>query len=232
MREDYARKTVEAQRARVEHARARAQEEDALDAFMESAVLPEVTAKQEEVRAAARLLCACCWHAPMVAVESTFQDAQGTQLRIVPFRRTGICSHILHFRLFICAMQHLTRSHVLHTICELQAKRREAEERRKMLEDLAAGRKTAAAKVLDEEEEPDEVPTLEFEVPQHKVKLIIGAGGERIKQIQRKTHTRIQVQSCLFFWGFTASFAAADGHECNARVFHLQCGTSKVHEQF
>jgi polyribonucleotide nucleotidyltransferase len=41
-----------------------------------------------------------------------------------------------------------------------------------------------------EEETPDE----EFEIPAHKVKLMIGAGGEKIKLIQRRTKARIQVR--------------------------------------
>lgn len=79
-------------------------------------------------------------------------------------------------------------------VANTQARRRELEEKRQLLEDMKAGKVPTAAKVLDEDEEPEEVPTLEFEVPRHKVKLMIGAGGERIKMIQRKTKTRIQVR--------------------------------------
>ena len=43
---------------------------------------------------------------------------------------------------------------------------------------------------VDEEEKPDE----EIEVPDNKVKLIIGAGGENIKRIQKKSKARLQVK--------------------------------------
>ena len=41
---------------------------------------------------------------------------------------------------------------------------------------------------VDDEEKPDE----EIEVPSNKVKLIIGAGGENIKKIQKKSKCRLQ----------------------------------------
>lgn len=67
-------------------------------------------------------------------------------------------------------------------------------EKQKLLADLQAGRVPKLDRQLDLEEEAEEAPVLEFEVPRHKVKLMIGAGGERIKQIQRRTKTRIQVR--------------------------------------
>ena len=48
--EDFAQKTAAAQRARLEHARAQAEDEDALDAFMKEDVLPEVAQRDAEVR--------------------------------------------------------------------------------------------------------------------------------------------------------------------------------------
>lgn len=48
--EEYARKIVEQRRRRQEHERSLAEEEDALDTFMDAEVLPEVAAKEEEVR--------------------------------------------------------------------------------------------------------------------------------------------------------------------------------------
>jgi hypothetical protein len=48
--EEYARKVVEQRRRRQEHERMQAEEEDALDVFMDAEVLPEVAAKEEEVR--------------------------------------------------------------------------------------------------------------------------------------------------------------------------------------
>jgi polyribonucleotide nucleotidyltransferase len=64
-----------------------------------------------------------------------------------------------------------------------------------LLAQLEAGKVPKVDKDVVSDEEPEETPALEFEVPRHKVKLIIGAGGERIKQIQRKTRTRIQVRT-------------------------------------
>lgn len=79
----------------------------------------------------------------------------------------------------------------------VQAQRQAEEEERQRQADLEAGRVAKADKLLDLDEEPEEAPTLEFTIPEHKVKLIIGAGGERIKQIQRKSSTRIQVRAAL-----------------------------------
>ena len=76
----------------------------------------------------------------------------------------------------------------------LQARKREVAEKQKLLDDLKAGRVPKVDKQLELEEEAEEAPVLQFEVPRHKVKLMIGAGGERIKQIQRRTKTRIQVR--------------------------------------
>lgn len=42
----------------------------------------------------------------------------------------------------------------------------------------------------DEEEQPD----AEIQVPEHKVKLVVGPGGEKIKHIQRKSKCRLQVR--------------------------------------
>jgi predicted PilT family ATPase len=81
----------------------------------------------------------------------------------------------------------------LKTPLIVQARQRELAERKKLLAELEAGKVPKLDKDVPSDEEPEEDPTLEFEVPRHKVKLIIGAGGERIKQIQRKTRTRIQV---------------------------------------
>ncbi len=43
-----------------------------------------------------------------------------------------------------------------------------------------------------------------LQVPAHKVKLFVGAGGEKIKWIQRKSKCRVQVCShisCAFMYG-------------------------------
>ena len=44
------------------------------------------------------------------------------------------------------------------------------------------------------EDSDDEIlPDQEIQVPEHKVKLIVGQGGEKIKYIQRKSKCQIQV---------------------------------------
>ncbi|KAI7839994.1 hypothetical protein COHA_006259 [Chlorella ohadii] len=43
-------------------------------------------------------------------------------------------------------------------------------------------------------EEEEEKPDQEIQIPAHKVKLVVGAGGEKIKFIQKKTKCRIQVK--------------------------------------
>jgi hypothetical protein len=42
-------------------------------------------------------------------------------------------------------------------------------------------------------EEAEEVADVEMQIPAHKVKLVVGAGGEKIKFIQKKSKCRIQV---------------------------------------
>jgi hypothetical protein len=74
----------------------------------------------------------------------------------------------------------------------IQARKREIEEKKVLLESIKAG-KVPSVPAAVSDEEAEEPPDLEIQVPKHKVKLIIGAGGERIKAIQRKTRTRIQV---------------------------------------
>ena len=43
-------------------------------------------------------------------------------------------------------------------------------------------------------EEAEEAADVEIQIPAHKVKLVVGAGGEKIKFIQKKTKCRIQVR--------------------------------------
>lgn len=47
-------------------------------------------------------------------------------------------------------------------------------------------------KILEDSDE-EELPDQEIQVPEHKVKLIVGPGGEKIKHIQRKSKCQIQV---------------------------------------
>ena len=50
-----------------------------------------------------------------------------------------------------------------------------------------------AEAVLGESDSEEEVADEEMQLPSHKVKLIIGAGGEKIKWIQKKSKCRVQV---------------------------------------
>lgn len=62
----------------------------------------------------------------------------------------------------------------------------------------------------DSEEEPE--PDMVIEVPQKKVKLIVGPGGEKIKVIERKSKARLQVHHsalspCLLVFSLDAADA-------------------------
>ena len=48
-------------------------------------------------------------------------------------------------------------------------------------------------KILEEDSEDEETPDQEIQIPEHKVKLVVGPGGEKIKFIQRKSKCRLQV---------------------------------------
>lgn len=74
----------------------------------------------------------------------------------------------------------------------VQIRKRELDEKKAILEKIKAGEDPRVSCAI-EDEEAEAVPDLEIRVPKHKVKLIVGAGGERIKSIQRKSKTRIQV---------------------------------------
>lgn len=73
---------------------------------------------------------------------------------------------------------------------EEEALRREAE-RRHIAEQLASG-KSVKAEWEDSDEE--ETADLEVTIPTNKVKLVIGAGGSKVQEIQRKSKCRIQIK--------------------------------------
>lgn len=79
-----------------------------------------------------------------------------------------------------------------------EVKAKEAEEarireeaRRKLAEDIAAGK---VPKVVVEESDSEEEADVEIQVPENKLKLMVGAGGEKIKWIQRKSKARVQIK--------------------------------------
>eukprot|EP00210_Caulerpa_lentillifera_P003093 g2955.t1 len=76
------------------------------------------------------------------------------------------------------------------SVRELNAKReKEKNEKAKI---LAAGKTIKKPKVLDSDSEDD--ANLEMDVPTSRVKLIIGPGGTRIQEIQKRSKCRVQVQ--------------------------------------
>lgn len=99
-------------------------------------------------------------------------------------------STVLFIRLFLKLF--LT---IFKLLLTLKVRKRELDEKKALFESIKAGKDPAAACVI-EDEEPEATPDLEIQVPKHKVKLIVGPGGERIKSIQRKSRTRIQVYRC------------------------------------
>ncbi|KAK9865309.1 hypothetical protein WJX84_008305, partial [Apatococcus fuscideae] len=71
--------------------------------------------------------------------------------------------------------------------------RKEAE-RQHLAAELAAGKKPTALPKDLEGSESEEEADVEIQIPEHKVKLIIGAGGDKIKHIQRKSKCRVQIR--------------------------------------
>ncbi|GAB4819937.1 hypothetical protein N2152v2_006983 [Parachlorella kessleri] len=74
-----------------------------------------------------------------------------------------------------------------------EEERRKREEERALLHDLI--QKGKVPKVLEQDSDDEEPEAdVEIQIPAHKVKLVVGAGGEKIKWIQRKSKCRIQVK--------------------------------------
>ncbi|GLI64258.1 hypothetical protein VaNZ11_007460 [Volvox africanus] len=73
---------------------------------------------------------------------------------------------------------------------------RRQEERRKLAEKIVSGKGPPSLDILAEsdDDDPDANPDMEIQIPSNKVKLMIGPGGEKIKEIQRKSKCRIQVK--------------------------------------
>jgi polyribonucleotide nucleotidyltransferase len=75
---------------------------------------------------------------------------------------------------------------------EAEERRRAEEERAKLQELLKGGKVPKALEELIKDED-EEKADMELQIPAHKIKLMVGPGGEKIKFIQRKTKCRIQV---------------------------------------
>ena len=67
-------------------------------------------------------------------------------------------------------------------------------ERRALAATLAAGKPIPALKALQEEEEEEPPADLEIRIPTSKVKLVIGPGGSKVKEIQDRTKCRVQIK--------------------------------------
>ncbi|PSC68285.1 Histone deacetylase 14 [Micractinium conductrix] len=74
---------------------------------------------------------------------------------------------------------------------EEEERQRAAEEKAKLLELMKSGKLPKALEELIQEEE-EEKPDQEIQIPAHKVKLVVGAGGEKIKLIQKRAKCRLQ----------------------------------------
>lgn len=75
---------------------------------------------------------------------------------------------------------------------EEEEKRQEEEEKQKLQELLSKGGKLPRSiqELIEDDEEPK--PDMELQIPENKLKLVIGPGGERIKMMERKSKCRIQ----------------------------------------
>lgn len=76
---------------------------------------------------------------------------------------------------------------------EEEERKRAEEEKAKLQELMKAGKLPKALEELIQEEE-EEKADQEIQIPSHKVKLVVGPGGEKIKWIQKKSKCRIQVK--------------------------------------
>ena len=81
------------------------------------------------------------------------------------------------------------------------------------------------AELLADDDGDEEQPTEVIVVPTNKVRLIVGAGGETIKHIQKKSKARLQVlkkeEALTRAFGTEAEFRAKDMAEKAAKAFAL-----------
>ena len=81
------------------------------------------------------------------------------------------------------------------------------------------------AELLADDDGDEEQPTEVIVVPTNKVKLIVGAGGDTIKHIQKKSKARLQVlkkeEALTRAFGTEAEFRAKDMAEKAAKAFAL-----------
>ena len=106
------------------------------------------------------------------------------------------CYSALHSR-WVCAWSRAgLLNHPIHptlddvVLCVTPAASGVAERRLAWLQEGKIPKLEAILAESESEEEPDAV----IELPANKIKLMVGAGGERIKLIQRKSKCRIQAR--------------------------------------
>lgn len=84
-----------------------------------------------------------------------------------------------------------------------------------------AGKKPTALPKDLEGSESEEEADVEIQIPEHKVKLIIGAGGDKIKHIQRKSKCRVQVSCCA--WSLKSVLILRPYNSCAVGVMLWKC---------
>lgn len=72
-----------------------------------------------------------------------------------------------------------------------EERRQKEEARRKLAEQLAAGK---GPKLMEDSDEEEEKPDLEITVPTNRVKLLVGPGGTKIQEIQKRSKCRVQIK--------------------------------------
>lgn len=71
-----------------------------------------------------------------------------------------------------------------------EARQREAE-RQQIADALAQGRSVGVSKAITELDEEEQKPDAVLTVPGNKVKLVVGPGGDKVREIQKRSKVRI-----------------------------------------
>lgn len=103
---------------------------------------------------------------------------------------------------------------------QIEENKKEEEEKAKLKELYATGKIPKVLQdILQDEDDQEESPDMEVEIPSNKLKLVIGQGGEKIKWIEKRTKCRIQrtkdaatLEAGFGASGVEANIAAAIAH--------------------
>lgn len=103
--------------------------------------------------------------------------------RVMP---SACLHHLSNCRVFPCAS--LTYHQIMPEVAATEAAERATREaeRIRLAKLMAEGKGPKLPAVLDEDSD-EEVPDVEIQVPTSRVKLIVGPGGAKIKEIQKKS---------------------------------------------